>query len=330
MDEIKALKQALTVEAAIIDQHMQSDLGQRDMDSLLKEVLEYGLLGGGKRVRPLLVVMAARLCGYQGKDIYDLAIAFEYIHVATLFHDDIIDNATMRRGRPSVNKKFGLVPAILAGDYLHARAMQIVGDMTGRKGLAIFCQATMGMVDGEFMQLKNTTSLKDAQAGYYRAIMGKTGLLIAAACQLGALFGGGDNDEQQRLYEYGVGLGQAFQMIDDLLDYTGDAAKTGKALGNDFLEGKITLPLILAWEQADKADRDRLETIMADEQARSIALDQVIKIITRYDCFNATRNEAASNVRQAITQLGTFSGPDSETPRNILTGLAQYVLVREK
>ncbi len=330
MDEIKALKQALTAEAAIIDQHIQSDLDQKGMDSLLREVLEYGLLGGGKRVRPLLVVMAARLCGYQGKEIYNLAIAFEYLHVATLFHDDIIDNADTRRGRPSVNKKFGLVPAILAGDYLHARAMQIVGDMTGRKGLAIFCQATMGMVDGEFMQLKNTTSLKDAQTGYYQAIMGKTGLLIAAACQLGALFGGGNNEEQERLYKYGVGLGQAFQMIDDLLDYTGDAAKTGKALGNDFLEGKITLPLILAWEQANEADKDRLETIIADEQLRSTALNQVIELITRYDCFNATRNEAATNVDQAITQLAMFSAPDSETPRKILTGLTQYVLVREK
>ena len=312
-----------------IDSTMRQDLeGLRgETDDLLLEILEYGLFNGGKRIRPLLVVLAARLCGDRSEEVHRLAVAFEYLHAATLFHDDVIDNAETRRGRAAVNCRYGLVAAILAGDFLHARAMKIVGEITGREGLSIFCEATGGMVDGEFMQLRNASRFNLSEPDYYQAIMGKTGLLIAAACEIGALHGGGDRDRRQRLREYGVGLGSAFQMVDDLLDYTGDTAKTGKPVGGDLAEGKMTLPLIVAMAGATKKDREQLEAILRDPRARKEQTATVVDIIERYQGFNETKHRAVAAVEKAIGQLDAFeTSPD----RAILEGLAHYVLRREK
>lgn len=335
MGHFDKLKEVIGAEAALVDRHMRKDLARiaPETDKLLIEVLEYGLFNGGKRIRPLLVVLAARLCGCRDEAVYDLGMAFEYLHAATLFHDDVIDNAETRRGKLAVNRQFGLVAAILAGDFLHARSMNIVGDMVGREGLAIFCRATSGMVDGEFMQLRNTDTRNLSEPGYYEAIMGKTGLLIAAACQVGAMYGGGSVEQQMQLCQYGVGLGCAFQMIDDLLDYTGDTKKTGKAVGNDLVEGKMTLPLIFAWERATEGDRSRLETILADPEERQGSFAEVCALIERYDGFADTRREAEKNIDQAIARLqGDFGGSmagESES-REILTGLARYIVLRDK
>ena len=175
---------SIKAEAEKINSFINADLERisSEADNLLGEVLKYGLLNGGKRIRPLLVVLASRVCGRDDADCYRLGCAFEYLHAATLFHDDIIDNSDTWRGVYSVFKKFGVTPAILAGDYLHALSMSIVSQYSGRKGLEIFCRATTGMVDGEFMQLRNAAMQSLSESDYYYAIMGKTGLLIAAAC----------------------------------------------------------------------------------------------------------------------------------------------------
>lgn len=326
------LMAALAAEAQVIDRTIENDIDglQGKVDPLLTEVLRYGLLQGGKRVRPLLVVLAARMCGCRDKAVYELASAFEYLHAATLFHDDVIDNAETRRGNPSVYKRYGLISAILAGDFLHARSMEIVGRFAGDDGLRVFCGATSGMVDGEFMQLRNASQLNLSEVDYYEAIMGKTGLLIAASCEVGAIFGGATPEQRRALREYGVGLGCAFQMVDDLLDYNGDKQKTGKAVGNDLAEGKMTLPLIMALSKADQVDKLELEQVVAAPELRETGFNKVHGLIEKYDGFAETRRRAQDAVERAVNELELFTGTAVAGEREALTGLAHYVLSRDK
>lgn len=332
MVQVETIIAAVKSEAAKVDEYMRVDLARLApaTDGLLLEVLEYGLFNGGKRVRPLLAVLASRLCGNKDDDVYRLGCAFEYLHAATLFHDDIIDNSEMRRGKKSVYKQFGIVAAILAGDFLHALAMSTVGRLSGAKGLDIFCNATTGMVDGEFMQLRNATKPNLSELEYYDAIMMKTGLLIAAACEVGAVYGGGTPEQVKALRDYGVNLGCAYQIIDDLLDYLGDPAKTGKAVGNDLVEGKITLPLIIALGGAAAADRARLLTLLENKTERASSIREVTEIIQRYGGFTMARKKAMLAIDNALTALQMFSGESVAYERNVLLGLARYVLARDK
>jgi octaprenyl-diphosphate synthase len=323
---------AVKAEAEKIDVFMRADLARlkSNVDELLLEVLDYGLFNGGKRIRPLLVVLASRLCGKKDDEAYRLGAAFEYLHAATLFHDDIIDKSETRRGNQSVYQKFGTIAAILAGDFLHAQAMATVGKFSGQEGLDVFCKATTGMVDGEFMQLRNAQKHNLSELDYYNAIMGKTGLLISAACEVGALYGGGDEQSVKALREYGVHLGCAYQIVDDLLDYQGDSVKTGKAVGNDLVEGKMTLPLILTINKANYTDRDRLLEILGDRAQRSSCVGEVCAIISKYGGFDAARKRAEATVEKASEMLAAFSGENISFERNLLEGLARYVLTREK
>ena len=331
------LMAAIAPEVAKIEQTMRQDLSDvtNGADPLLSEVLDYGIFNGGKRLRPLLVVLAARLCGLSkenknNQSIYELAIAFEYLHGATLFHDDVIDCADMRRGKLSVNKKFGVIPAILGGDFLHSRSMFIVGTRGGAAALKIFCHATNAMVDGEFLQLRNAQNYNLSKDDYFAAVKGKTALLIAATCEIGALIGGATNIQKQALAEYGISLGTAFQIVDDLLDYQGDSAKTGKAVGNDFQEGKMTLPLILALSSASAEDKARLLFLLKNESARRDGFSEVYGLIEKYDGFTLSRKRAESIMAKAVAGLRLFSGEECRPVLSVLNALAQYVLARKK
>jgi len=330
--QIKQLLATIKKEAAKIENQMRTDLAelQPEIDDLLIEILEYGLLGGGKRIRPLLVVAASRLCGASDGGVYPLACAFEYLHAATLFHDDIIDNSDTRRGNPTVNRKFGTTAAILAGDFLHAYAMSLVGRFSGKEGLAVFCEATTGMVDGEFMQLRNSENHNLSELDYHDVIMGKTGLLISAACVIGGMYGGGSEKHLLALRSYGENLGCAFQIIDDLLDYQGDSAKTGKPVGNDLVEGKMTLPLILMLNMAGGADRKHMLAILADAGRRKESVEEVCRLIEKYDGFGLARKKAEEAVEVAITALQVFDSEKTAFDRELLENLAVYVLKREK
>lgn len=326
------LLELLKSEASKVDMCMQEDLNalKPETDELLLQVLEYGLFNGGKRVRPLLAVTAARLCGGASEKAYKLGIAFEYLHGATLFHDDIIDQSDTRRGKPCLHKEFGLVHAILAGDFLHAHSMALVGELTGRAGLKIFCKATKGMVDGEFMQLKNAQRHNLSELDYYNAIMGKTGLLISAACEIGGVFGGGSAEEVAALRSYGENLGCAFQIADDLLDYQGDPLKTGKKIGNDLIEAKMTLPLILAVSKANSQDKDRLMVILSDKDLRKSCFEEVYGLIEKYDGFIESGNRAHQAITTAVKDIQIFSSRNVADERKLLEALAQFVVSREK
>lgn len=329
---IVQLLSTISEEGKKIDQFMRFDLEELrpNVDDLLYDVLDYGLFTGGKRIRPLLVVIASRLCGKNGDDVYRLGCAFEYLHAATLFHDDIIDNSDVRRGRPSVYKKFGSTAAILAGDFLLALAMERVGEIAGQAGLKIFCKAATGMADGEFMQLRNAEKHNLSELDYHNVIMGKTGLLIAAACEIGALYGGGDGPQRKQLKQYGVNLGCAFQIVDDLLDYLGDTEKTGKVVGNDLKEGKMTLPLILAIKDAGRSDTERLLYILRNEDVRIESWIEVCGLIKKYNGFDGARAVAENTVTMAINNLNDFREDISQRERALLENLATYVLTREK
>ncbi len=322
---------AIRTEATTIDRYMQADLqgNVQNIDGLLYEVLEYGLFNGGKRIRPLLVVYASKLCGKVDEGVYKLGCAFEYLHAATLFHDDIIDKSEMRRGKPSVYKKYGTTPAILAGDYLLALSMERIGQFTGQEGLRIFCKAAAGMVDGEFMQLRNAEKYNLTALDYRNVIMGKTALLISAACEIGAIYGGGSPLQQSRLKDYGMHLGCAFQIIDDLLDYLGDPKKTGKIVGADLLEGKMTLPLIIAINEGREEDRNRLKNIIEDTTLRTQCMSEVVDIIAANNGFVGAREVAFKAVKDAVDLLQSFNAAAVKKERGLLQQLATYIVERD-
>lgn len=324
------LKQLISQESGEIDKAMRADLNELSvLDLLLAEILDYGLFSGGKRVRPLLVVLCSRLCGKNDVAAYRLAIAFEYLHAATLFHDDVIDHADTRRGRMSVVKRYGMIGAILAGDYLHAQAMALVGRYGGAAGLEVFTEATRGMVEGEFLQLRHAGRTELSEDEYFSVVRGKTALLIGAACIIGGMFGGADPERQEALRTYGINLGSAFQIIDDLLDYQGDQRRTGKAVGNDLAEGKITLPLIIALRRSGGEERRRLLKILQDNRLRREKYTEVSRFIDQYQGFFAARQHAEKLIEEAVAALALFRTSAADPSLLALDALACYVLGRQ-
>ncbi|MEN8189370.1 MAG: polyprenyl synthetase family protein [Thermodesulfobacteriota bacterium] len=316
-----------------IEQAMTDDLAQADNlhSDFLREILEFGLFNGGKRIRPLLVLVSGRLSGGGSNGLLHPAIGFEYLHAATLFHDDVIDRATERRGRPALNHVYGEVGAILGGDYLHARAMALVGRYGGKKGLSIFTHATTGMVDGEFLQLKNASDFNLSEEDYFKVIEAKTALLISAACEIGSLIGGGDEEQQNGLRQYGKALGYAFQIVDDILDYQGDQKKTGKAVGNDFQEAKMTLPLIACLQRVEPGDRKKIITLLESEpEERAHGLADVCQLMNECGAVSYCRKRAEESAALALEHLELFADPGVSQEKEILTGLVEYVLKREK
>lgn len=330
MADFEQLLRFLQADTEKINATIAEDISllETSFDRKLIEVLRYGLLGGGKRIRPLLAVISSRLGGGQPSEHgYTIATAFEYLHAATLFHDDVIDQADTRRGKSSIFKKFGLEAAILAGDFLHARSMEIIGRYGGIECLKVFCRATATMVNGEFLQLRNAENFNLAEEDYYRAIEGKTALLISAATEIGALCGGATEEKRQALREYGRNLGYAFQIVDDLLDYQGDTGKTGKVTGNDLSEGKMTLPMIMAIAHADPEDKKELFAIVQNPEIRSRSFSKVYELIDKHNGFGETRRRADQFVGKALQSLEIFG---RTTDVDILAGLARYVLQRDK
>ncbi len=318
--------------AARVEGAMRSDLKSalQGCDPLLVEVLEYGLFGGGKRIRPLLAVLSASICGRRDDEVFLLAAAFEYLHVATLIHDDVIDHARDRRGREAVGRKYGMAAAILAGDWLHARSMHLIGRLTGSEGLDIFCRATGAMVDGEFLQLRYVGDAGIGEDEYFAVIARKTGSLIASTCTIGALFAGADSGQQQAMNRYGEKVGAAFQVVDDLLDYLGSQQQTGKKVGNDFIEGKVTLPVIAAMEQADPEEQQQLLGLFSGDRTESGAYDHLYELLERMGGFRRARQVAEQLVQEAVDSLQVFAAAENDETYGLLVAIAEYILVRNK
>lgn len=318
---------ALKERAVLIEAAMHEDLTAIE-SPLLKEIIHHAIFQGGKRIRPLLTLLAAELCAAAPAGLARLALAFEYLHAASLLHDDVIDHASLRRGAKTANRIWGMEPVILAGDYLHARALALAGEVGGPEIMVLVGRATAAMVESEFIQMANARELMAGEEGYFKVLEGKTAALIAAACEAGAVFAGGGADRRLALRVYGANLGLAFQIVDDILDYLGDPVKTGKAGGNDFQEGKMTLPLIKAMEQAGDADYEALLCMLrASPEARAESFALGLRLLGKYNGFSLAREKAEELIRQALAGLGLFADTRA---KELLVGLADYVLSREK
>ncbi len=310
-----------------IDAVMEEDLAIVE-SPLLAEIIRHAIFQGGKRIRPLLTILAASLVGNPPPDTARLAISFEYLHAASLLHDDVIDHATLRRGAKTANTIWGMEPVILAGDYLHAHAMALASEVGGPAAMALIGRATAAMVESEFMQMHNAQESLISEEKYFQVLMGKTAALIAAACEAGIGHNQGSSEQRLALRTYGTNLGLAFQIVDDLLDYLGDPAKTGKAVGNDFQEGKMTLPLIKTLARAEANDREvLLGLLQATPQERSQQLPLAHTLMEKYQGFSLARAQAEALLAQALSGLAIFGEAPAKEP---LIGLAHYVLSRDK
>jgi len=322
-----ALLASFKEQAALIDAVMEEDLAIVQ-SPLLAEIIRHAIFQGGKRIRPLLTLLAASLVGTPPADTSRLAISFEYLHAASLLHDDVIDHATLRRGAKTANTIWGMEPVILAGDYLHAHAMALASEVGGPTGMALIGRATAAMVEAEFLQMHNAQEILLSEENYFQVLMGKTAALIAAACEAGIAHNQGTAGQRLALRAYGTNLGLAFQIVDDLLDYLGDPAKTGKAVGNDFQEGKMTLPLIKTLARAEAKDREALVGLLKatpQERGRQLALAQAL--MEKYQGFALARAKAEALLAEALAGLAIFGEAQAKEP---LAGLAHYVLSRDK
>src|SRR5690348_1894471 len=225
---------------AVIREKLYSDVG------LIRQVSEYIINSGGKRLRPALVILSAGAFGYSGKYQYDLAAIVEFIHTATLLHDDVVDASELRRSKATANALFGNAASVLVGDFLYSRAFQMMVAVDNMRVMRVLADATNTIAEGEVLQLLNVRDPDVDEENYLRVIRYKTAKLFEAATRLGAVIGGGTEAEKEALARYGMHLGTAFQLIDDVLDYSGDFLKTGKNIGDDLAEGKPTLPLLYA------------------------------------------------------------------------------------
>ncbi len=317
--------------SAAINQVMDDDLVDV-AGGLLPEVVRYAIFNGGKRIRPQLTVLVGQMLAYgtEGKneELFRLAIAFEYLHAASLLHDDVIDRSETRRGKQTANAVYGITPVILAGDFLHARAMTLAGTIGGRECVSIVGRATEAMVEAEFLQMQAAGKIETSEDIYFRIVAGKTGALIASACEGGAVLANGNDQQRKAIRIYGENIGLAFQIVDDLLDYLGDPDKTGKVVGNDLAEGKMTLPLIHALRSGLKSDKDFLaEVIGGTAEERLPRTAEVAEVIKNCGGFSYARGKAEALIGQGVAGLEIFADcPQKE----ILHGLAGYVLSRDK
>ncbi|MBW2020175.1 MAG: polyprenyl synthetase family protein [Deltaproteobacteria bacterium] len=293
---------------------------------LVSHIAKYIMFSGGKRMRPLLMVLSARLCGYKGNYDKTLSIVFEYLHAATLLHDDLVDGADIRRGNPVAHSIWGNPATVLVGDFLLARSIAIAAQTGSVAIVDILAHTTAQMSEGEIHQLLNRGDLAVKETEYMEVIRRKTAYLIQAACQVGALLGEAQQEQVQALADYGYHLGIAFQMVDDLLDYTANTRVLGKATGTDLREGKLTLPVIYALSRATKEDRRRMETIIRDMDMTASDFDTVLGLIKKYGGIAYTRDRAREHIDQAKKSLDIFSASKTRT---LLEQLADYALARE-
>jgi len=279
---------------------------------------------GGKRLRPALHLLAARFCGYHGRSSIQLGAVLELIHTATLLHDDVIDAADTRRGQMSSNRRWGNSMTVLAGDWLYMESFRLALAERNFRILDLLIGLTQTMVEGELLQLTKLGQMVTADEALDIARR-KTACLFSVSMQLAALLGGKNAEEEQRLASYGLNLGLAFQIIDDLLDFTADPARLGKPVMSDLREGKVTLPLVLALERAPQA-RERVETALAERGFHSVTPEEILGIVRQSGAVERTQSRAADLVAEAHRALGPF--PDS-TYKRALEALPQFVLARD-
>jgi octaprenyl-diphosphate synthase len=300
---------------------------RRRLDSevvLIRTIASYIVAGGGKRLRPALALLASKAFGREAGARHELAAVIEFIHTATLLHDDVVDESSLRRGRKTANAEFGNAASVLVGDFLYSRAFQMIVEAGSLAVMKVLADATNVIAEGEVLQLLNVHDADTDEEKYLRVIRYKTAKLFEAATRVGAIIGGADADAELALAEYGMHLGTAFQLVDDVLDYSGDLHETGKNLGDDLAEGKPTLPLIYAMRAGTGAERDLIRH--AIEHGGKADLDGVVAAIHRVGALDYARDQARSEAASATARLDRL--PHSSC-RDSLLQLAVFSVERK-
>lgn len=293
---------------------------------LVSRIAGHILFSGGKRLRPLLMVLSARISGYDGNYDRVFSTIFEYLHAATLLHDDLVDEATLRRGKPVANSIWGNPAAVLVGDFLLARSLAIAAETKLPEVIRVVSNITENMSQGEIHQLMRKGHLDLTEAEYMEIIEHKTAVLFQGTCCSGALIAGVSPEKTKALSDYGFNIGIAFQMVDDLLDYSSDTTVLGKEVGADLKEGKLTLPVIYSLESAAPEDRTLMENIIKNRNFSVNDFEVLIKMIDKYGGRTYTQNLATEYVRRAKERLSVFD--NSETKETLLM-IADYTLSRK-
>jgi octaprenyl-diphosphate synthase len=294
---------------------------------LIRKVAEYVFSSGGKRIRPALLLLSARLCDYSGNRHVPMASVIEFIHTATLLHDDVVDNAHLRRGISSANILWGNEASVLVGDYLFSKSFSIMvadGDLNLLRALS---NATTVIAEGEVLQLISMSDLDITEERYIDVVKSKTAILLATACQAGAILGKVPVEREIALHDFGMELGIAFQLVDDTLDYISSEEQFGKCIGHDLKEGKITLPLIHTLKNCTSAERDSIALILEKDTLPKDDFTKVVELVHEYGGIDYTVQVARDYIAHSKARLDVFADSPG---KNALVKLADYVLTRQR
>ena len=291
--------------------------------ALVRQIAEYIVGSGGKRLRPALVILSAGAFGYQGGHHHQLAAVVEFIHTATLLHDDVVDDSELRRGQPTANALFGNASSVLVGDFVYSRAFQMMVEVGSMRVMQVLAEATNVIAEGEVLQLMNCHSPDTDEKSYLQVIRFKTAKLFEAATRLGAMLGGATADQEAAMASYGMHLGTAFQLIDDVLDYSGDQATMGKNVGADLAEGKATLPLIYAMQHGSREEAALIRAAIKDGGLGKI--NHVITAIERSGALDYTQRQAQAEARTASAALSCL---ENSKYRDDVLQLAGFAVTR--
>jgi len=293
--------------------------------TLIPEISDHLISSGGKRFRPLLLLIAADLCGYRGDRRYPLSAVVEFIHTATLLHDDVIDHAETRRGKPSANRVWGNSASVLVGDFLYSKSFQLMSADGDISVINLLSNTTNIMAEGEVLQLQKCGDMDITEKEYLSVIEKKTAVLISAACAVGALISRASEAKIEAMARFGMRMGMAFQLTDDTLDYMAAEEEFGKAIGMDLKEGKITLPLIHTLRKCSPEERKRIKKIVRDSAQDGHAIGEITALIARHRGVEYALEKARTYIEEAKTYLEPFE--DSQAKRALLT-ISDYIINR--
>ncbi len=306
-------------------EHAIDSLDSTDV-KIIKKMVNHIIKSGGKRVRPILVILTSKLCGFKGQKHIKYAAVIEFIHTATLLHDDVVDNAEVRRGSPTVNTLWGNEASVLVGDFLYSKSFELMSKDGNSKIIEAVSGATTILSEGEILELLKTSDPSTTEEEYFDIIYKKTAILFSVACEIGAILAKADSKKKQLLKEYGKNLGIAFQLVDDLLDYTAQENKFGKQIGTDLKEGKVTLPLIHALRYANEEEKTLIKEKLADKSATNDDFEKIKGIIDKYGGFEYTYNTTKRYIEGSRKCLEGFR---PSKYRDALMALTDMMLTRK-
>lgn len=315
------IKQDLAEVEAVIRRHLSSPV------TFVTDVAEYVIRNGGKRLRPILCLFSSRVAGASGPKVIECAAAMEFFHTATLMHDDVIDNAEIRRGKPSANSRWGNHVAVLVGDFFYCRASALLVGTNNLRIIQLVTKAMLSTTEGEILEISKSNDLATLEEDYLRIVRDKTAVLMATSCEIGGLLANVSEGYIASLGDYGRNLGVAFQLADDVLDYLSEGDQFGKARGTDLKEGKLTLPLIVALRHCKGEERRLIQDALIAGQLEESRLREIVSLIKNYGGIDYTLKLASSYVARAKEALSPFK-PSME--KEALLGLAGYVIDRKQ